>query len=54
MTGARAEEDLDVEALAEAIVTFFRSLPASARREYEVLAEADRRYGEDVAKERGP
>ena len=35
----------------EPIVAFFRSLRAAARREYEELAERDRRYGEDSAAE---
>lgn len=33
------------------LVAFFRSLSANARREYEQLAERDRRYGEDVVAE---
>jgi hypothetical protein len=32
----------------DAIVAFFRALPAEARAEYEALAELDRRFGEDV------
>lgn len=36
----------------EAIVAFFRSMSVVARREYELLAERDRRYGEDSAAER--
>ncbi|MBX3231321.1 MAG: hypothetical protein KIT84_10285 [Labilithrix sp.] len=35
----------------ESLVAFFRSLSAAARREYELLAERDRRFGEDVAAE---
>ena len=31
----------------ESIVAFFRSMSPAARREYEELAERDRRYGED-------
>lgn len=33
------------------LLAFFRSLSPSARREYEALAELDRRFGEDVASE---
>lgn len=33
------------------IVGFFLSLPPAARREYEALAELDRRFGEDVERE---
>jgi hypothetical protein len=33
------------------LVAFFRALPAEARREYEALAELDRRFGEDVQAE---
>ena len=50
------EHDLDpaaVDALADAIVAFFHALSPAARREYDALADADRRFGEDVAKERG-
>lgn len=36
----------------EDLVAFFVSLPPSARREYEALAELDRRFGEDVEAER--
>jgi hypothetical protein len=35
----------------ESIVAFFRSMSAAARREYEELAERDRRYGEDSVAE---
>ena len=34
------------------LVSFFRALRPDARREYEALAEKDRRFGEDVASER--
>lgn len=34
------------------LVRFFRALRPEARREYEALAERDREFGEDVAKER--
>jgi hypothetical protein len=34
------------------LVAFFRSLDEAARREYEKLAEVDKRYGEDVEAER--
>ena len=44
------EGDVDVDALAKAIVEFFRALPAAARREYEALAEVDREKGEDVSR----
>ncbi|HVH43731.1 MAG TPA: hypothetical protein VM925_15360 [Labilithrix sp.] len=37
----------------EDVVAFFRSLPPARRREYEALAELDRRFGEDVQAERG-
>lgn len=33
------------------LVAFFRALPKERRREYDVLAERDRRFGEDVAAE---
>ena len=33
------------------IVAFFRALPAARRREYDSLAELDRRFGEDVEAE---
>ncbi len=33
------------------LVQFFRALPARARREYDVLAERDRTFGEDVLAE---
>jgi hypothetical protein len=33
------------------LVAFFRALSAAARREYEGLAELDRRFGEDVESE---
>jgi hypothetical protein len=32
----------------EPIVAFFRSMNTATRREYEQLADRDRRYGEDV------
>jgi hypothetical protein len=35
----------------EALVAFFRALPADARDEYARLAELDREFGEDVAAE---
>jgi hypothetical protein len=35
----------------EDIVAFFRGLSEAARREYEKLAEDDKRFGEDVASE---
>ncbi len=44
------EENVDVEALADAMVAFFRALPESARREYDALAAADREKGEDVSR----
>ncbi|HVJ90658.1 MAG TPA: hypothetical protein VM580_12705 [Labilithrix sp.] len=34
------------------LVLFFQSLPAKKRREYDQLAELDRRFGEDAAAER--
>jgi hypothetical protein len=34
------------------LVRFFRALGATARRDYEVLAEQDRAFGENVAAER--
>ncbi len=34
------------------LVRFFGSLPTEAKRQYERLAEADRTFGEDVARER--
>jgi hypothetical protein len=34
------------------IVAFFRALPKARRREYDLLAEQDRRFGEDVEAER--
>lgn len=34
------------------LVRFFRALTAEARREYVVLVEKDRTFGEDVAAER--
>jgi hypothetical protein len=34
------------------IVAFFLALSPEARRDYERLAEADRRFGEDVVAER--
>lgn len=40
----RVSEDEDV-------AEFFRSLPEARRREYQALAELDRRFGEDVAAE---
>ena len=33
------------------LVSFFRSLPVEARREYDALAELDRTFGEDVMAE---
>lgn len=38
-----------MERAAEDLLQFFRTLPTSARRAYEALAEADLTYGEDVA-----
>jgi hypothetical protein len=35
----------------EDVVAFFLSLPKARRREYDVLAELDRRFGEDVEAE---
>lgn len=35
----------------EDLVTFFRSLSTRQRKEYDALAELDRRYGEDVQAE---
>jgi hypothetical protein len=35
----------------EEVVRFFLSLPKARRREYEELAELDRRFGENVAAE---
>lgn len=35
----------------ELLVRFFFALPREARREYDALAERDRRFGEDVAAE---
>lgn len=35
-------------AVGDDLVAFFRSLPPEARRQYEALAELDRRFGEDV------
>lgn len=34
------------------VIEFFLALPPARRREYEALAELDRRFGEDVAAER--
>jgi hypothetical protein len=36
----------------DALVAFFHALDAAARREYDALAEADRKFGEDAAAER--
>ena len=36
----------------EDVITFFHGLPSARRREYEALAELDRRFGEDVVAER--
>jgi hypothetical protein len=36
---------------AEELVAFFLSLPKSRRRDYDALAELDRRFGEDVEAE---
>lgn len=36
----------------EDVITFFHGLPSTRRREYEALAELDRRFGEDVVAER--
>lgn len=33
------------------LVAFFRAMPQSRRREYDALAELDRRFGEDVEAE---
>lgn len=35
-----------------ALVAFFRSLSPEARRQYEALADLDRRFGEDVEAEK--
>ena len=35
----------------EDVVAFFLALPKTRRREYDVLAELDRRFGEDVEAE---
>jgi hypothetical protein len=37
---------------ADELVRFFRALPREVRRQYEELAERDRRFGEDLAHER--
>jgi len=37
--------------LADDLVRFFLGLPSEVRREYDLLAEADRAFGEDVAAE---
>lgn len=39
------------EAAAADLVRFFRALRPDARRDYEVLAQRDRDFGEDVAAE---
>ncbi|MBN9166368.1 MAG: hypothetical protein J0I07_35875 [Myxococcales bacterium] len=36
----------------EDLVAFFLSLPKARRRDYDALAELDRRFGEDVEAER--
>lgn len=41
----------DADALIEDVVAFCRALSEPRRREYERLAELDRRFGEDVARE---
>jgi hypothetical protein len=38
--------------VANDLVAFFRSLSPDARRQYDVLAERDRRFGEDVEAEK--
>jgi hypothetical protein len=45
-------DDRDSAALADHLVSFFHGLAEDARREYDTLADADRRFGEDVAAER--
>jgi hypothetical protein len=44
---SKADEDAQVEE----VVAFFRRLSGAARREYDALADRDRRFGEDVAAE---
>jgi hypothetical protein len=44
--------DDDAKALADDLVRFFHGLTDEARGEYGALADADRRFGEDVAAER--
>lgn len=41
-----------IEEATRDLVSFFRSLPPDARREYEKLAALDREFGEDVVAER--
>jgi len=43
--------DTKAEEGGDPIVAFFRSMSAAARREYEQLADRDRRFGEDVRAE---
>ena len=43
---------MDTPSQDEDVAKFFASLPKAVRREYEALAELDRRFGEDVAAER--
>ncbi|HEY8078089.1 MAG TPA: hypothetical protein VIF62_28375 [Labilithrix sp.] len=44
------EDNVDVDALAKAIVDFFHALPRAAREEYDALAKKDREKGEDVSR----
>jgi hypothetical protein len=42
---------LDPNEAGRELIAFFRALSPEARREYQLLAELDRRYGEDVRAE---
>jgi hypothetical protein len=51
-SGEPVEDPARTAQLVEELVAFFEALPPPARREYEALAQLDRRFGEDVMAER--